>query len=149
MNARIKDRLIGIRRGAALGLCWGAAWVPLALLIMLIVDPDDSMDEPWALVGLYPGFLCGAVFWAAAGMANGFRGLAELPLGRAGARGMVSGLLVAGGWTALVLGSDAPNWPLYAVVTGSLTLLSAVSGVATAWLARRGKNRAPCQTLTF
>lgn len=138
MDARIKDWFLGIRRGAALGLCWGAAWVPVALLIMLAVDPDGSMDEPWVLVGLYPGFLCGAVFWAVAG-----RGLEELPLRRAGARGMVSGLLVAGGWTALAWASGIPNRTLYAAVVVSLALLSAVSGIGTAWLARRRNPRVP------
>lgn len=127
----MKERIIGI---CALGLGWGAAWVPVALLVMLVVDPDGSMDEPWVLVGLYPGFLCGAVFRAVAG-----RGLDELPLRRAGARGLVSGLVVAGGWSVLAWASDIPNRSLYAVVVGSLALLSAVSGVGTAWLARKRK----------
>ena len=140
MKARIKDWFIGIYRGAAMGLGWGTAWVPLALLIALIIDPDDSMDEPWLLVGVLPGFLCGAVFSAVAGIANGRRRLDELSFRRAGARGMVSGLLVGGGWLVLALVSDPPNWLLYAVVVGSLTLLSAVSGVGTARLARKGKN---------
>jgi hypothetical protein len=45
---------IRVSRGIAMGLGWGAAWVPAALLVALIVDPNDSMDEPWLLVGMLP-----------------------------------------------------------------------------------------------
>jgi hypothetical protein len=139
MKARLKEWLTGICRGAAMGLGWGASWVPLALLIALIVDPDDSMDEPWLIVGMLPGFLCGAVFSAVAGIANGRR-LDDLSFSRAGARGMVSGLLVGGFWLVLALVSDPPQWLLHTVVVVSLIVLSAVSGIGTAWLGRMGKN---------
>ena len=36
--------------------------------------------------------------------------------------------------------SDPPQWLLYAVVVVSLIVLSAVSGIGTAWLARMAKN---------
>lgn len=140
MKARTKEWLIGICRGAGMGLGWGAAWVPVALLISVIVDANDSMDEPWLIVGMLPGLLCGAVFSAVAGIATGRRGFDELSFSRAGALGMVSGLLVGGFWLVLALVSDPPQWLLYTVVVGSLTLLSAVSGVGTAWLAKIGKN---------
>jgi hypothetical protein len=138
--APMKEWLIAICRGAAMGLGWGAAWVPLALLVALIVDPKDSMDEPWVIAGMLPGFLCGAVFSVVTGIANRRRRLDELSFGQAGARGMMSGLLVGGVWLVLALVSDPPQWLLYAVVVGSLTLLSAVSGVGTAWLARKRKS---------
>jgi|RhiMethySRZTD1v2_1073278.scaffolds.fasta_scaffold2979596_1 hypothetical protein len=138
-NPRMKEWLTGIRRGAAMGLGWGASWVPFALLTALIVDPDDSMDEPWLIVGMLPGFLCGAVFSAVARTANGRR-LDEVSLSRAGVRGMVSGVLVGGFWLVLALVSDPPQWLLYAVVVVSLIVLSAVSGIGTAWLARMAKN---------
>ena len=125
-----------------MGLGWGAAWVPAALLVGLIVDPNDSMDEPWLLVGMLPGFLCGAVFSAVAGIADGRRGLDELSFIPAGARGVLSGLLVGGLWLVVALLSDPPNWLLNAVVVSSLTVLSAVSGVAAALLARMGRNGA-------
>ena len=133
---------IRIGRGVAMGMGWGAAWVPVALLVALIVDPNDSMDEPWLLVGMLPGFLCGAVFSAVAGIADGRRGLDELSFIPAGARGVLSGLLVAGSWLGLALLSDPSNWLLNAVVVSSLTVLSAVSGVAAALLARMGRNGA-------
>jgi len=133
---------IRIGRGVAMGLGWGAAWIPVALLVALIVDPNDSMDEPWLVVGMLPGFLCGAVFSVVAGIADGRRGLDELSFIPAGARGVLSGLVVGGLWLVLALISDPPNWLLNAVVVSSLTLLSAVSGVGAALLARLGKNGA-------
>ena len=125
----MKKWLIRIGRGVAMGLGWGVAWVPVALLVGLIVDPNDSMDEPWLVVGMLPGFLCGAVFSAVAGIADGRHGLDELSFSRAGAWGVASGLLVGGLWLVLALLSDPPQWLLNRVVVGSLTLLSAVSGV--------------------
>ena len=75
------------------------------------------------------------MFSAVAGGADGRRGLDELSFNRAGARGVVSGLLVGGLWLVLALLSDPPQWLLNGVVVGSLTLLSAVSGVGAALLA--------------
>ena len=138
----MKKWLIRIGRGVALGLGWGAAWVPVAWLLALIVDPNDSMDEPWLGVGMLPGFLCGAVFSAVAGIADGRCGLDELSSSQAGARGAASGLLVGGAWLVLALLSDPPQGLLSAVVVGSLTLLSAVSGAGSALIARMGKNGA-------
>jgi hypothetical protein len=141
-EARMKKWLIRIGRGVAMGLGWGAAWVPVALLVGLIVDPNDSMDEPWLVVGMLPGFLCGAVFSAVAGIADGRHGLDELSFGRAVACGVASGLVVGGLWLVLALLSDPPQWLLNVVVVGSLTLLSAVSGVGAALMARMGKHDA-------
>lgn len=138
----MKKWRIRIGRGVAMGLGWGAAWVPVALLAALIVDPNDSMDEPWLVVGMLAGFLCGAVFSEVAGIAAGRHGLDELSLSRAGAHGVASGLLVGGLWLVLALLSDPPRWLLNGVVLGSLTLLSAVSGVGAALLARIGNNDA-------
>jgi len=123
------------RRGASIGLAWGTSWVPVALLIAFSVDSGDSMDEPWLIVGMLPGFLCGAVFSAVVEIVNGGR-VGALSFRRAAGAGMMSGLLVGGCWLVLALVSDPPRWQLYAVVVSSLTLLSAVSGVGTAWLGR-------------
>ena len=53
----------------------------------LIVDPDGSMDEMWVAVGAYPGLLCGVIFAAVFGMAEGRHRFDELSLARAGAWG--------------------------------------------------------------
>jgi hypothetical protein len=138
----MKTWLFGAGRAVAMGLGWGSAWVPIAILIGLVVDRDGSMDEPWFLVGMYPGFLCGAVFSAMAGIASGRHGLDELSSRRAAAHGTASGLLVGFIWLMVAFSSDPPQWLLHAVVVGSLTLLSAVSGVAASVIARLRKNHA-------
>ena len=38
-----------IRGSVVMGLTWAVIWVPVALLMSMIVDPDGSMDEPWIL----------------------------------------------------------------------------------------------------
>lgn len=124
------------------GLTWAVVWAPVGLLIGLIVDPDGSMDEPWVAVGAYPGFLCGVLFSAVLGIAEGRRSLDELSLARSGAWGAVSGLLV--GVLPFVLGTPSTQRPLWfwaAVIIGPITLLSAVSAVGSASLARMAKKR--------
>ena len=132
------------RLGAALmmGLAWALAWLPIGLVIGVIIDPDGTMDEPWVVLGTYPGFLCGVIFSAVVGMAEGRRRFAELSLHGVATWGAVSGLLGGGFWLVLALLSDPPQWLLNVVVVDSLTLLSAVSGVGSAFLARMGKNDA-------
>ena len=132
------------RLGAALmmGLAWAVVWLPIGLVIGMIIDPDGAMDEPWVVVGTYPGFLCGVIFSAVVGMGKGGRRFAELSLHGVATWGAVSGLLGGGVWLVLALLSDPPQWLLNVVVVGSLTLLSAVSGVGSAFLARVGKNDA-------
>ena len=131
-----------LSRAFMMGLAWALAWMPIGLLIGFIVDRDGSMDEPWIALGTYPGFLCGVVFSAVAGIAAGRRGLEELPLPLAAARGAVSGLLVGGLWVVVALLSDPPKWMLNVAVVGSLTALSAVSGAGTALLGRMLKKGA-------
>ena len=134
--------LAGIGRALMMGLAWAVAWMPVGLLLGFIVDRDGSMDEPWIAAGTYPGFLCGVVFSVAAGFAANRRRLDQLSLSLAGARGVASGLLVGALWVVVVLLSDPPKWLLNVGVVGSLTLLSAVSGVGSAVLARILRNGA-------
>ena len=85
------------RLGAALmmGLAWAVVWLPIGLVIGMIIDPDGAMDEPWVVVGTYPGFLCGVIFSAVVGMGKGRRRFAELSLHGVATWGAVSGLLGA------------------------------------------------------
>lgn len=131
-----------IRGGVLMALTWAVVWTPIGLLVGTIVDPSGSMDEPWLLVGGYPGFLCGALFAAVLGFAEGRRRLAEMSLSRVGAWGAVSGLLV--GALPFLLGtlnSDLPPWLWGVLIIGSVTLLSSVSAVGSAVLARMAKKR--------
>ena len=126
-------------RGAVLmGLTWAAGWVPVALLASTIVDPDGSMDEPWILVGAYPGFLSAVVFSIVIWVAERRRRFDELSLTRVAALGAVAGLMV--GTVPLVAGSNStnlPTWLLMLAITGPITLLSAASAAGSLALARR------------
>ena len=131
-----------IRGAVLMALAWAVVWAPAGLLIGLIVDPSDSMDEMWVAVGAYPGFLCGAVFSAVLGVAEGRRRFVELSLSRVGALGAVSGLLV--GVFPFVVGTvntALPLWLWGVVIIGPVTLLSSVSAVGSALLARMAKKR--------
>jgi tetrahydromethanopterin S-methyltransferase subunit F len=130
----------GISRALMMGLAWAVAWMPIGLLVGFIVDRDGSMDEPWIAAGTYPGFLCGVVFSVVAGFAARRRRLDQFSLAFAGPRGLVRGLLVGGLWVLVALLSDPAKWLLNLAVVGSLTLLSAFSGIGSALLARMGKN---------
>ena len=129
-----------IRGAVLMGLIWAVVWAPVGVLIGMIVDPSDSMEKMWVAVGAYPGFLCGAVFSAVLGIAEGRRRFAELSLSRVGAWGAVSGLLV--GVLPFVVGTVNTELPLWGVVIiGSVTLLSSVSAVGSALFARIMKKR--------
>jgi hypothetical protein len=134
----MKKWLRRIGGAVVMGLAWAVVWAPVAVLIgTMIVDPDNSMDEMWVAVGAYPGFLCGVVFSALLGIAEGRRRLDELSLSRVGAWGAVSGLLV--GALPFLIGTPSPElslWRLAVVVIGSVTLLSALSAVGSALLFR-------------
>src|SRR6476620_9955399 len=81
-------------RGALLmGLTWAVVWAPAAVLMGMLVDPDGSMDEMWAAIGAYPGFLGGVLFSAVLGMAARRRRLDELSLARVGGWGAAAGLM--------------------------------------------------------
>jgi len=124
-------------RRSLTGLMWAVVWAPIGPLCGFIVDRDGSMDEPWILVGAYPGFLSAVVFSVVIWIAERRRRFDELSLTRVGAWGAVAGLLV--GMLPLVAGSSdtkLPTWLL--VVVGVITLLSALTAAGSLALARTG-----------
>ena len=124
-------------------LAWAVVWSPVGVLTGIIVDPGGSMDEMWVAIGAYPGFLCGAVFSAVVGIAEGRRRLNEIVLSRVAAWGAVSGLVV--GVIPFVLGTvntALPLWLWSIVTVGAVTILSSASAVGTASIARMVKKRA-------
>lgn len=126
-----------------MALAWGVVWSPVGVLAGIILDPGGSMDEMWVAIGAYPGFLCGAVFSAAVGIAEGRRGLNELSLSRVAAWGAVSGLLV--GVLPFVVGTvntALPLWLWGIVTAGAVTVLSSASAVGTALIARMARKGA-------
>ena len=132
-----------VRTAALMGLAWAVVWAPVAVLIgTLIIDPDNSMDEMWVAVGAYPGFLCGVLFSAMLGMPESLRKFGEITLGRASALGALSGLLV--GTFPFLVGSSTsqlPLWQLALLVIGSFAVMSAISAVISALLARKASKR--------
>jgi hypothetical protein len=133
----------GPGRVVGMGLAWAVAWAPIAVLIgTLILDPDNSMDEMWPVIGAYPGFLCGVLFCAVLAIAERGRRLEELHLSRAALWGTVAGLLV--GALPFAIGDATTELPplLFAtIVIGSIALLSAASAVASVLLRRSLRRR--------
>lgn len=131
-----------IRSAFLMALAWAVVWAPVGVLIGMIVDPSDSMEEMWVAVGAYPGFLCGAIFSAVLGIAEGHRRLDKLSLSRIGIWGAASGLLV--GVLPFVLGTvntELPLWLWGIAIIGSVTLLSSVSAIGSALLSKMAKKR--------
>ena len=138
----MKRSLRAMWRAVLMGLCWAVVWAPVGVLVGLIVDPDGSKDEPWVLIGAYPGFLCGVLFYAVLAIAERRQRLQDLALTRVGAWGASAGLLV--GALPFTIGdstSRLPVWLLPAIVISSITLLSVASALSSAYVIRR-KSRA-------
>ncbi len=139
----MKRWLRGIRDAVVMGLIWAVVWAPAAVLIgTLIVDPDNSMDEMWVVIGAYPGFLCAVMFSAVLAIAERGRRLNELSLFRAGGWGALAGLIV--GVFPFTVGKSTaavPLWLLAVAVIGSITLMSAFSAVASAVVAKTARKR--------
>ncbi len=132
-----------IRAALFMGLTWAVVWLPLGLLLGFILDPDGTMDEPWVLVGVYPGFLSGVVFFVVLGIAAHRRRLDELSVAKVAGWGAVAGLLISS--VVFLLGDQGPDaervWLLPAVVISSITLLSAVSAAGSLVIARKSETR--------
>src|SRR5687768_12466611 len=131
-----------IRAAVTMGLLWAVPWAIVAVLIGLVVDPDESMDEMWFLIGAYPGFLGGVLFSIVLAIAERRRNLSDLSIRRFGAWGAVAGLAI--GVLPFMLGTPSANLDvarLATVVIGSFTVMSAVSAAGSLALARRGEAR--------
>ena len=129
------------RSAVVMGLVWAAVWAPAAVLASLVLDPDGSMDEPWLLVGAFPGFLGGVVFALVLGVVARRRRLEELSLPRTAGWGALAGLIV--GVLPFLLGSPGPGLPAWfaPAVIGTIALLASLSAAGSLALARRGARR--------
>ena len=131
-----------VRSAVVMGLLWAVAWAPLGVLLGLVIDPHGTMDEPWVLIGAYPGFLGGVVFAIVLGIVARRRRLDELSMARTAGWGALAGLIV--GMLPFFLGtptSAVPLWKLASAVIGGITTMSAISAAASLALARRGQRR--------
>jgi hypothetical protein len=138
----MKKWLRRIRAAVTMGLLWAVPWAVVAVLIGMVVDPDESMDEMWFLIGAYPGFLGGVLFSIVLSIVERRRTLSELSVGRFGAWGAAAGLVI--GVLPFLLGTPSTEIDvarLATVVIGSFTLMSAASAGGSLALARRGEAR--------
>lgn len=132
----MKQSLKRIRNAVLLGIAWAIAWAPVAVVLgVFVIDPDNSMDEMWFIIGAYPGFLCAIIFSVLLGFAR--TGLDEVSLPRAGAWGAVSGVLV--GAIPFALGTPNPASPAWLglAVVCSFTLMSVLSAVVSVLIAKK------------
>jgi hypothetical protein len=131
-------------RGAVLtGLSWAVVWAPVAVLLgTTIIDPDNSMDEMWVMIGAIPGFLGGVVFATVLGIAARRRRFEELSVPRFAAWGALAGALV-GAFPFLIGESSTamPTWLFAGIVIGSISSMSALSAAGSLALARMGEAR--------
>ena len=138
----MKKWLRRIRAAVTMGLLWAVPWAIVALVIGMVVDPDESMDEMWWVIGAYPGFLGGVLFSIVLSIAERHRRLGELSIRRFAAWGAVAGLAI--GVLPFVLGTPSAEIDvarLATVVIGSFTLMSAASAAGSLALARRAEAR--------
>ena len=138
----MKKWLRRIRAAVTMGLLWAVPWAVVAVLIGWVVDPDESMDEMWWVIGAYPGFLGGVLFSIVLSVAERHRSLSELSVRRFGAWGAAAGLVI--GVLPFLLGTPNPNINvarLATIVIGSFTAMSAVSAAGSLAIARKGERR--------
>lgn len=132
-----------IRGALLMGLIWAMAWAPIGVLLSFVVDRDGSMDEPWVLIGAFPGFLIGVVFSIVLGIVAGRRRLVELSAAKAAGWGALAGLLL--GVLVFVAGDQGADvervWLLPLIVITSFAALGSVSAAASLALAQRGDRR--------
>jgi H+/Cl- antiporter ClcA len=116
-------------------VAWAFAWAPIAIVVgTQIIDPDNSMDEMWVMIGALPGFLSAVVFSIVRGFAERQRRLDELSTPRVAVLGAVSGALV--GLLPFLLGSmDDPSLIIPGII-GSIALMSTLSALVSAAFAR-------------
>jgi hypothetical protein len=110
-----------------LGMAWAAAWLPFGVLAGFVFDPDGSMDEPWPLIGVYPGFISAVFFSLLLRLVERGRPLAALPPGRALLLGVAAGFMVV---ALPFLFADAEGGPRTFPVVPILTAIVVLSGLS-------------------
>lgn len=131
-----------IRGALLMGVTWALAWAPIGILVGFIVDRDGRMDEPWILVGAYPGFLAGVVFSVLLGVVGRRSRFEDFSLRTFAAWGAAAGSIMA--VIPLMLGSLNPGLPGWfpAVVIGVITAMGSASAAASLVLARKAERAA-------
>ena len=139
----MKQSLRRIRGAIGVGITWALAWAPVAVFVgTQIIDPQDTMEEMWVMVGVLPGFFSGVIFSIVLGIFARRRRLDDLSIPRVAGWGAIAGLLI--GILPFVIGDtdgSPPAWLLAAIIIPSFTLLSTLSAAATLAVARRALRR--------
>lgn len=132
---------------AATTLLWVFVWALPGGVIEAIDNVAPSAHsftrriDMWPQTLGIPGLLGGVLFWALLMVTDRGRDVAELPPGRAGAWGAVSGMLI-GVLVVWVMDTGLSDpWQLGAALVGIAALLGAVSGVVSPLLFRYATQR--------
>jgi hypothetical protein len=131
-----------VRGAVGTGVIWALAWAPVAVIVgTQIIDPDNSMDEMWFMVGALPGFLAGIVFSLLLSRLARSRTLSDLSIARTGMWGALAGAAI--GVLPFVLGDTGgrPWIALAAGVIGTFASVSALSASGSLALAQRAERR--------
>jgi hypothetical protein len=139
----MRQGLRRLRAAIVMGVLWALIWGPAAILLgTLVIDPDNSMDEMWVMIGAIPGFLTGVIFSAVLGIAARERPLEALSTARVGGWGALAGVVI--GVLPFLLGDTsggALTWVTATTIVASITLLSAVSAAGSLLIAKQGAQR--------
>jgi threonine/homoserine/homoserine lactone efflux protein len=139
----MRQSLKRIRGAIGMGITWALGWAPVAVLVgTQIIDPDDSMDEMWVMVGALPGFLSGVLFSIVVGVAARRQRLDELTIARVARWGAIAGLFI--GILPFLIGDtdgSPPAWLLAAIIIPTFTVLSTLSAAGSLAIARRALRR--------
>lgn len=97
-----------IRAALGIGLAWGGAWFAAGMALMLAFP--GAADVPFPILWAALGFGGGVIFSVVLSMQEGLRSFEQMSLPRFAAWGGVGGLLLSGGFAALValFGETAP-----------------------------------------
>lgn len=124
-----------IRGAVGIGLTWGAAWLAVGLILLLIVGPDAA-DVPFPLFFGFLGFLAGVTFSAILGILGRRRRFEQMSLPRFVGWGAIGAALLA----AVVDRAAGPSGDLPALAA-LFAGAGAVSASGTLLLARRAERR--------
>jgi hypothetical protein len=122
--------LTGVPAMVLVILTWTLGWGLGFGGLMELYDPAGKIEDIWPMVLGIPGLVGGIVFSGLLRIAEGRRGLDEVPLARHAAWGVMTGLVLGVLAVAAGVGSDAPR--AIATMIGVLAALCTVAAIGSA-----------------